>query len=217
MPSSRRLELATPARLAAAAAALSTNDPAMARVIAAAGPCTLHKSRRRHASHFASLTSSIVSQQLSGTAAATIFARFVALFPDQQPDAHHVARLRDDTLRAAGLSGAKVAAIRDLAAHVRDDALPLDRIETLDDDAVIDALVAVRGIGRWTAQMFLMFRLGRLDVWPELDLGVQKGIQRIRRLRQLPTHKQMPKHGEPFAPYRSVAAWYCWRALELDD
>jgi DNA-3-methyladenine glycosylase II len=189
----------------------------MARVIAAAGPCTLHSSRRQHTSHFDSLASSIIYQQLSGSAAATIYGRFAALFPDGQPIAERVPRLRDETLRAAGLSAAKVAAVRDLASHVRDNVLPLDRVDTLDDDEIIEALTQVRGIGPWTAQMFLMFRLGRLDVWPELDLGVQKGVQRILALRRLPKPKDMARHGAPWSPYRSVAAWYCWRALELDS
>lgn len=210
------IRAATPKRLAAATAALAAAEPRFAPVIAAVGPCRLTVGRREHPSHFASLASSIVYQQLSGKAAATIFGRFAALFPDGIPTAERLPRLRDTTLRAAGLSAAKVLALRDLAAHVRAAALPLDRIETLDDQAVIDALVEVRGIGRWTAQMFLMFRLGRLDVWPELDLGVQKGIQRVLGLSRLPTAKEMPAHGAPFAPQRSVAAWYCWRALELD-
>jgi DNA-3-methyladenine glycosylase II len=127
-----------------------------------------------------------------------------------------VTQCGDPTLRGAGLSPAKVAAIRDLAAHVRADALPVDRVETMPDDEIIASLIQVRGIGRWTAQMFLMFRLGRLDVWPELDLGVQKGVQRVFGLRRLPTAKQMPRLGARLAPVRSVAAWYCWRALELE-
>lgn len=210
------IPVATPRRLAAATAALAVAEPCFAPVIAAAGPCRLTAGRRAHPTHFASLASSIVYQQLSGKAAATIYGRFAALFPDGIPSAERLPRLRDTALRHAGLSAAKAAAVRDLAAHVRAGALPLDRIETLDDQAVIDALVEVRGIGRWTAQMFLMFRIGRLDVWPELDLGVQKGIQRLYGLRRLPTAKEMSRHGERFAPHRSVAAWYCWRALDLE-
>lgn len=210
------IRAATPRRLAAATAALVKAEPRFAPVVAAAGPCRLTAGRRAHPTHFVSLASSIIYQQLSGKAAATIYGRFAALFPDAMPTAERLPRLRDTTLRQAGLSAAKVAAVRDLAAHVRADVLPLDRIETLDDDAVIEALIQVRGIGRWTAQMFLMFRLGRLDVWPELDLGVQKGIQRVLALPRLPTARDMPVHGAPFAPHRSVAAWYCWRALEVD-
>jgi DNA-3-methyladenine glycosylase II len=208
--------VATPRRLAAATAALADAEPRFAPIIAAAGPCRLHAGRRRHPSHFASLASAIIYQQLSGQAAATIYGRFTALFPEGVPTPERVGRLRAERLRAAGLSGAKVAAVRDLAAHVRADALPLDRVEAMDDHAIIDALLAVRGIGRWTAQMFLMFRLGRLDVWPELDLGVQKGLQRLYGLRRLPTAREMPALGDPLAPQRSVAAWYCWRALDTE-
>jgi DNA-3-methyladenine glycosylase II len=210
-----RIPRATPKTLAIASAALRDGDPALGRVIERVGPCTMHRGRRR-GSHFEHLASAIVSQQLSGKAASTIYGRFAALFPDDTPDARRLMRLSDDRLREVGLSRQKVAAIRDLATHVRADALPLDRIETLPDDDVITALTQVRGIGRWTAQMFLMFRLGRLDVWPELDLGVQKGAQRILGLRRHPDHRATARLGVRWAPYRSVAAWYCWRALELE-
>ncbi len=175
----------------------------------------MHRARRR-GSHFEHLASAIVSQQLSGKAAGTIYGRFEALFPDQTPDARRLTRITDLRLREVGLSRQKVAAIRDLASHVRAEALPLDRVDTMPDDEVIASLTQVRGIGRWTAQMFLMFRLGRLDVWPELDLGVQKGAQRILGLRRLPDYKATAALGARWAPYRSVAAWYCWRALELE-
>ncbi|MDX2182943.1 MAG: hypothetical protein SFW08_03055 [Gemmatimonadaceae bacterium] len=206
---------ATPRSLALAAATLRASDPAIGAVIDRVGPCTMHRARRR-GSHFEHLASVIVSQQLSGKAAGTIYGRFEALFPDQTPDARRLTRITDLRLREVGLSRQKVAAIRDLASHVRAEALPLDRIDTMPDDEVIASLTQVRGIGRWTAQMFLMFRLGRLDVWPELDLGVQKGAQRILGLRRLPDHKVTAALGARWAPYRSVAAWYCWRALELE-
>lgn len=210
-----RFPVATPARLRTAAAALANAEPRFAPVIAAAGPCRLHRGRHRHASHFTSLASAIVSQQVSGAAAATIFARFSALFPDGEPTAELLGRLRDAQLRGAGLSAAKVAAVRDLAAHVRAETLPLDRVQRMPDADISAALVQVRGIGPWTAQMFLMFRLGRLDVWPTLDLGVQKGVQRVLGLRQRPTPRALETLGLPWAPHRSVAAWYAWRALEL--
>lgn len=212
-----RLPVATPASLAKAGAQLAAADPALARVIRAAGPCGLHRSRRHDASHFASLTGSIVAQQVSGAAAATIHARVAALFPAGVPEAAGVAALDDDALRGAGLSRAKVAAIRDLAAHVTGGALPLDRLDGMPDEDVVRALVAVRGIGRWTAQMFLMFRLGRLDVWPTGDLGVQKGVQAIRGLRRRPDAAAVERHGARWRPFRSVAAWYCWRALEIRE
>jgi 3-methyladenine DNA glycosylase/8-oxoguanine DNA glycosylase len=123
----------------------------------------------------------------------------------------------DDTLRSCGLSAAKTRAIVDLARHVEDARLPLDVIDTMDDEAVIDALVAVRGVGRWTAQMFLMFRLGRPDVLPVLDLGVRKGAQRIYRMRALPEADRLEKVARNWRPWASVASWYCWRVLDLED
>lgn len=212
-----RIPVATPQALASAIATLGAADPGIARVIRASGPCGLHRHRRRDVSDFASLTGSIVAQQVSGAAAATIHGRFAALFPGGVPDAASVGGLSDVALRGAGLSRAKVAAIRDLAAHVVAGTLPLDRVRVLPDEEVIRALVDVRGIGRWTAQMFLMFRLGRLDVWPVADLGVQKGVQAIRRLRSRPDPVAVERHGERWRPFRSVAAWYCWRAVELAD
>ena len=168
--------------------------------------------------HFDAISRSIVYQQLSGRAAGTIHGRFIercgiggAMPTPQDVLAHDV-----ETLRACGLSQAKVAAIRDLATHVVDGTLPLDQIESMTDEDVIDALVQVRGIGRWTAQMFLMFRLGRPDVLPVLDLGVRKGAQKIHRLRKLPDETRLEKLAGPWRPWRSVASWYCWRALELE-
>lgn len=125
-----------------------------------------------------------------------------------------VLALSDDRLRSAGLSGAKAASIRDLALHVGEGRLPLHRIARLVDDDVVDALTEVRGIGPWTAEMFLMFRLHRLDVWPTSDLGVRHGFARVTGRRQAPTPKELEPLGDPFRPYRSVAAWYCWRAME---
>jgi 3-methyladenine DNA glycosylase/8-oxoguanine DNA glycosylase len=199
-------------RLDEAVAHLRDADPKLARVIDAVGPCTMLPARE--GSHFAHLARAIVYQQLSGSAAATIHGRVEAhLGGVVEPQA--VARAADDALRAAGLSMAKTRALRDLAEQVLDGRLDLASVDAIDDAAVIDALVQVRGIGPWTAQMFLMFRLGRPDVLPVLDLGVRKGAQRMHRLRTLPDAARLERLAEPWRPWRSVASWYCWRALEL--
>ncbi len=167
---------------------------------------------RPDTSHFAALAESILYQQLAGAAAAAIHRRFVALFDgDLSPQA--VLALHARKLRAAGLSRAKVASIRDLAAKVADGTVPLARIARLPDEEIITRLSVVRGIGRWTAEMFLIFQLRRLDVWPVGDYGVRTGYALAYRLRKLPTPKQLDVAGERFRPYRTVAAWYCWRAV----
>lgn len=195
---------------------LSAADAKMARVIATVGPCTMIP--RTDGSHFDHLTRNIVFQQLSGAAAGTIHGRFIERCGNgKSPTPEQLLALEDETLRACGLSTAKVAAIRDLALHVSDNRLPLDNIENMDDQDVIDALVQVRGIGVWTAQMFLMFRLGRPDVLPVLDLGVRKGAQRIYRMRKLPDATRLEKTAKTWRPWRSVASWYCWRALDIND
>jgi DNA-3-methyladenine glycosylase II len=201
----------TPRRLVEAVAHLREADAKLARVIDAVGPCTMRPARE--GTHFTHLARAIVYQQLSGQAAATIHARVVErLGGAMTPDA--VAALDHTALRGAGLSAAKTNALRDLAARVADGRLVLEGIETADDDAVIDALVQVRGIGPWTAQMFLMFRLGRPDVLPVLDLGVRKGAQQVHRLRALPDAERLERLARPWRPWRSVASWYCWRALD---
>lgn len=185
----------------------------MARLIKAVGPCRL--GARTDHTHFYHLSRAIVYQQLSGKAAATIHGRFVALFPTQPPHPRDVAEANDTALRGAGLSRQKSAYIKDLARRVHQGELPLDRIESLGDDDVIAALTQVKGIGKWSAQMFLMFRLGRPDVLPELDLGIRKAVQRAYRMRSMPSPKRVLKVGKPWSPYASVASWYLWRSLEL--
>jgi DNA-3-methyladenine glycosylase II len=167
---------------------------------------------RPSTSHFAALAESILYQQLAGAAARAIHGRFVALFDgDLSPQA--VLAVAPRRLRAAGLSGSKVASIRDLAARVRDGTVPLHGIGRLGDEEVITRLSVVRGIGRWTAEMFLIFQLRRLDVWPVGDYGVRTGYALAYGLRKLPTPKQLEAKGEAFRPYRTVAAWYCWQAV----
>jgi len=158
-----------------------------------------------------------VFQQLSGKAASTILSRVHALYPDNTPTPDALLATNDEQLRGAGLSRQKIGYLRDLSSKVTTGALPLDQVETMDDDDLIDHLVQVKGIGRWTAQMFLMFRLGRPDVLPELDLGIQNAIKRAYRKRKRPTPKQVASIGAKWAPHRTVASWYLWRSLENGD
>lgn len=205
----------TPRRLRTAEAALAAADPRLGAVITQVGRCTLLP--RREGTHFTHLLRNIVFQQLSGRAAATIHGRLLDALGAAEPTPTELLAASDDQLRGCGLSVGKIRAVRDLAARVDDGRLPLDAIEKLPDAAVTDTLVQVRGIGPWTAQMFLMFRLGRPDVLPVLDLGVQKGAQRIYRLRSLPDAARLERLARNWRPWASVASWYCWRALEVDD
>lgn len=173
--------------------------------------------RRTEGTHFQALVRSIVYQQLSGKAAGTIHARFNALFDNATPTPEAVLATSDETLRSVGLSRQKIGYLRDLSAKVVDGALPLDAVEMMDDDDLIAHLVQVKGIGRWTAQMFLMFRLGRPNVLPELDLGIQNAIKRAYRKRKRPTPQQVKRVGARWSPHASVACWYLWRSLENGD
>ena len=194
---------------------LKRSDPVLARVIESVGPCRIRV--REEGSHFQALTRSIVYQQLSGKAAATILSRVEALFPNEISTPEAVTATSDEQLRAAGLSRQKIGYIRDLSSKVATGALPLDTVEEMTDDDLIDHLVQVKGIGRWTAQMFLMFRLGRRNVLPELDLGIQNAIKRAYRMRKRPTPKQVKRIGAKWAPHSTVACWYLWRSLENGD
>jgi DNA-3-methyladenine glycosylase II len=197
---------------AAAADELARRDPILAQLVKAAGPIRL---RRPQDSHFAALVRAIVYQQLAGKAAAAIHGRLVAALNDQiEPEA--LLALSPEETRAAGLSANKTASLRDLATKVLDGTVVLDprRLAREADDEVIARLTAVRGIGEWTAHMFLMFQLRRLDVWPTGDFGVRRGYGLAWGI-PMPTPKELAALGEPFRPYRSVAAWYCWRATEI--
>jgi len=187
-------------------------DPVLAQIIEKVGPCRLRVVSE--GSHFHALTRSIVFQQLSGKAAATILSRVSGLFPNNVPTAEGVMRITDEQFRSAGLSRQKISYLRDLAEKVASGALPLEAVESMTNDDLIAHLVQVKGIGRWTAHMFLMFRLGRLDVLPELDLGIQNAIQRAYRKRKRPTPKEVAKIGAKWAPHSTVASWYLWRSLE---
>jgi len=175
------------------------------------GECGLAKAQR--ADPFRALLHAIIAQQLSTKAAATIEARFAALF-DGRPTAAAIAAVPDERLRAVGLSAAKLAYIRDLCARTLDGSVVLDALEAMPDDEVVAALTSVKGIGRWTAEMFLMFRLHRPDVLPVGDLGIVKAVQRAYKLRLAPTPVRLTRLGENWRPYRSVACWYLWASLD---
>src|SRR5437667_7921584 len=168
---------------------------------------------------FDALAESIAYQQLSGKAAATIFGRVRAVYPKRKClDTEQQLATPDETLRAAGLSRAKTAALKDLAAKTLDGTMPSGRaLILMTDDEIITRLTTVRGIGRWTVEMLLLFDLGRLDVWPVDDYGVRKGFAKTFGRRKLPTPKQLMKFGETWRPYRSAAAWYFWRALDAPE
>ena len=168
---------------------------------------------------FDALAESIAYQQLSGKAAATIFGRVRALYPKKKwLDPEQLLATPDEILRAAGLSRAKTAALKDLAAKTIDGTVPTGRaLIRMNDDEIITRLTAVRGIGRWTVEMLLLFDLGRPDVWPVDDYGVRKGFAKTFGRRKLPTSKQLMKFGEKWRPYRSAAAWYFWRALDTPE
>ena len=192
---------------------LKRADPALARVIVRVrrrppGP-------RMEGTHFDAILRAIVYQQLSGKAAETIHGRVLALFGGRAPTPDELLAMPEESLRAAGLSRQKLAYLRDLARHASTGEVPFDTLHELDDEAIIAALTRVKGVGRWTVQMFLMFRLGRPDVLPELDLGIQNAIQRLYGLRTRPTPKEVQALGARWRPYASHACWYLWRSLEL--
>ena len=192
---------------------LMRRDPILGAAIKTIGACGMADRQRKD--HLSALVGSIVSQQLSTKAAATIFGRVLALFPGGEiANAAAITEHSDAVLRAVGLSGQKVSYLRDLSARIVDGRLNLDELETLADEDVIARLVAVRGFGRWTAEMFLMFRLHRPDVLPGGDLGIVVAIQRLYTLRKRPDAKRVLKIGEVWRPYRSVASWYLWQTLK---
>jgi 3-methyladenine DNA glycosylase/8-oxoguanine DNA glycosylase len=196
--------------LRAAEAHLKRADPVLARIVRAVGRAPLRVNRTPA---FAALLESIVYQQITGKAAAAIHARLCRALGRRCPRPQDVLAASDATLRAAGLSSVKVKYMRDLAERASA-GLPLRALSRLEDEQVIEALVQVKGIGRWTAEMFLMFRLLRPDVLPVGDYGIRKAMQRAYRLRGLPKPAVMQRIAEPWRPYRSVACWYLWRTLD---
>lgn len=197
-----------------AVAHLRRADHVLAALMERVGPCRF--APRAEGTHFDAVLRAIVYQQLSGSAASTIHARVLALYGGAAPTPAALLETPDEPLRAAGLSRQKIVYLRDLAHRVHEGSLPIDTLHELDDEQVMDALVRVKGVGRWTAQMFLIFRLGRPDVLPELDLGIRKAMQRTWHLRALPTPERMRRIAAPWAPWRTIACWYLWRSLDVD-
>jgi DNA-3-methyladenine glycosylase II len=204
--SSRRVSHADAARI------LAERDPVIARLLAEVGP---PRFRRRMESPFAALVRAIVYQQLAGAAASAIHARLIAALGDDTAPASLLG-LTDGDLRTVGLSANKIASLRDLATKVLDGTVDLSPkgLARQGDEEVTSRLSTVRGIGPWTADMFLMFQLRRHDVWPTLDLGVRRGYALAWHI-PMPTARELRPLGDTYRPYRSVAAWYCWRAAEL--
>jgi DNA-3-methyladenine glycosylase II len=206
--------MCSPAQLTAFKRRLAKVDPILANVIRAAGRFT-HTTSAQH-SPFHSLARAIAHQQLNGTAAESIFGRFTGLYPEALLEAELVLETPDEKLRAVGLSYAKIASIKDLAAKTLAGVVPPHEIlHELADDEIVRRITQVRGIGRWTVEMMLMSRLGRPDVLPVDDFGVRNGFRLAYGLRGMPTTRALAEFGERWAPYRSVAAWYLWRAVDL--
>jgi len=193
---------------------LSTVDAKLARLIARVGPFAMPT--REAMSPFEMLLHAIVYQQITTKAAASIHARLTALFPGGKPGPRRLQKLSDEDLRAAGMSRPKQRAARDLAEKALDGTVPSrGRLETMGDEAIIARLIQIRGIGQWSAEMMLIFQLGRPDVLPVTDLGVRKGFQLSHGGRALPEAKKLLRYGERWRPYRSVASWYLWQANYL--
>jgi DNA-3-methyladenine glycosylase II len=194
-----------------AARILAERDPVMARMVADFGPPSFPAAS---GSHFAALVTSITYQQLAGAAARAIHGRLVALLDDEVTPERILAATTEQ-LRAAGLSGNKTLSLQDLSAKVLDGTVVLEprRLARLGDEEIVARLSTVRGIGKWSAEIFLMFQLRRLDVWPTGDLGVRRGFAAAWQIPE-PTPKALDALGEPYHPYRTIVAWYCWRAAQ---
>jgi DNA-3-methyladenine glycosylase II len=192
---------------------LMRRDPVLGAIIKRHGHCALQTARDPDI--FGGLIQSIISQQLSTKAAATIFGRFKALLPGGDvPTPHAVLPLSDDVLRGVGLSRQKVSYLRDLSQKVLDGSVKTDALDALSDEEVVDSLTRIKGVGRWTAEMILIFRLQRPDILPVGDLGIVQAIQKTYKLRKAPDARRMMKIAEPWRPYRSVAAWYLWASRD---
>jgi DNA-3-methyladenine glycosylase II len=208
---------------------LSRADPRLARIIARSGECRLQQETTQNI--FEALLESIIYQQLNGRVAATITSRVKALFPENSgrirtrrglvasfPSPEQILAAPEELLRSAGLSRAKMLAIRDLAAKTLDGTVPtVKQAHRMSDEELIERIDTVRGIGRWTVEMLLLFRLGRPDVLAVDDYGIRKGFAKMHKLAELPKPKELLAYGERWRPYRSVASWYLWRAAEMKD
>jgi DNA-3-methyladenine glycosylase II len=196
-------------------AQLAASDPVMARLIEEHGTVVRRELRsERRGDAYGALLRSIVGQQLSTKAASTIYGRMMELFDGHAPTPEQLLAADPDAIRAAGLSRPKINYLRDLAQHVRDGELELDRLDELPDEEVIEQLTAVKGIGEWSAHMFLMFHLGRPDVLPVGDQGIRNAIKKEYRLRKIPDAKRMEKIAKPWRPYRTLACLYLWSSLD---
>jgi len=200
-----------------ALAHLRRSDKVLARLIRRVGPCMLKPNTTRNP--FQALVRSVTFQQLNGTAAETIFGRMIALFPGRKfPTPEDLIATTDEKLRSAGLSRAKTAAIKDIAAKTIEGIVPTRRAaHKLSDAEILERLTVIRGVGPWTVEMLLIFTLGREDVWPVTDFGIRKGFAIAYGLKELPHPKELIAHGERWRPHRSTAAWYFWRATDLAD
>ena len=196
-----------------AAESLSASDPVMATIIRRIGPCKFGMPKRNH--YFASLVEAIIYQQLAGKAAAAILGRFRGLYSTRRfPTAQEIQSTPDDRLRSAGLSPQKISYIRDLSCRVIDRSLRLRRISSMQDEDVILYLTQVKGIGRWTAEMFLIFCLRRPDILPLNDLGILNAVRKAYGFRRLPSARTLERMGRKWRPYRSVASWYLWASVD---
>jgi len=195
-----------------AAGHLAKNDSKLAPVIKASGPCSI----KPHTDHYGELVGSIVGQQLSSVAAGTIWRRVLDLFDGRMPAPEQLIKIDDQKLRDVGLSWAKVRYVKDLAQHILDGRLDLDHIATMPNEQIIEQLTAVKGLGEWSAHMFMIFGLGRLDILPVGDLGVRKAVMNLYGLKEMPDPAQMVTIAtkNKWHPYESVAAWYCWQSLD---
>lgn len=193
---------------------LAQKDKILARLIKKIGPCDWKPRKSR--SPFETLVTSVAHQQLNGTAAMTILKRVKALYQGRKfPSPEDLLATPDEQLRAAGLSRAKIAAIKDIAAKTLSGVVPTSRaIARMENEAIITQLTTIRGVGPWTVEMLLMFKLGRMDILPATDFGVRKGFAVTYKLKDLPTPKELLAHGERWRPYRSIAVWYLWRSLD---
>ncbi|WP_218080197.1 DNA-3-methyladenine glycosylase family protein [Anthocerotibacter panamensis] len=194
---------------------LQQADPVLEALIEQVGPCQLAVAQE-DGDLLEALARAIMFQQLSGKAATTILSRFVALYPDKPfPSAAEILSTPDEKMRTAGVSGQKTRYLKDLAQWMQGGLPTLKELSALDDEEIIRILTQVKGVGRWTVQMLLIFRLGRLDVWPVDDLGVRSGVKKVYRLEELPDKKTLEQLALPWQPYRSVCAWYFWQSLTI--
>jgi DNA-3-methyladenine glycosylase II len=196
---------------------LAKADPVLGRIIKRVGPCPIKP--RPRTNPYESLVKAVTYQQLNGKAAETIFNRFKGLFPERRfPEPEEILGTPDERLRSAGLSRNKLAAIKDIAAKTLDGTVPSNRaVKHLSDYELVERLTTIRGVGPWTVEMLLIFTLGRPDVLPASDYGVRQGFALAYRRKELPKPQEILDHGERWRPWRSVAAWYLWRALEIRD